>query len=236
MHSLTDWQMHDRFARSAWFDLQADELADRRGCKRIASVLIGSQKTFLFAVRKLCSPGASRQYFCLIVTGQRQSVYRPSLFSIIVADGPKRYDNQLPFVGAAALPSPAALDVQITESPMPNAFPNMPVVPESIERSGDNGLTIGWSDRSRRNYTAAELRNACPCATCREKQRAKENEAQAGKPRSLPVLTAAELQPLTILRMVPLGNYAYNIAFSDGHDSGIYTFELLRGLGHDAAQ
>jgi DUF971 family protein len=119
---------------------------------------------------------------------------------------------------------------------MSSAFPNMPVVPESIERSGENSLAIGWSDRSRRIYTARELRDACPCATCREKTRAKESEAQGGRPKTLPVLTAAELQPLTILRMMPLGNYAYNIAFSDGHDSGIFTFELLRSLGREAPE
>ena len=33
--------------------------------------------------------------------------------------------------------------------------------------------------------------------------------------------------------MKPVGNYAYCIAFSDGHDTGIYTFEQLRELGHE---
>jgi len=28
-----------------------------------------------------------------------------------------------------------------------------------------------------------------------------------------------------------VGNYAYGLTFSDGHDTGIYTFELLRELG-----
>lgn len=31
--------------------------------------------------------------------------------------------------------------------------------------------------------------------------------------------------------MKPIGNYAYGIAFTDGHDSGIYSLELLRHLG-----
>ena len=31
--------------------------------------------------------------------------------------------------------------------------------------------------------------------------------------------------------MKPVGNYAYSIAFSDGHDTGIFTFEFLRELG-----
>lgn len=47
----------------------------------------------------------------------------------------------------------------------------------------------------------------------------------------MPILSAAELQPLRIVKMQPLGNYAYNVAFSDGHDTGIYPFELLRELG-----
>ena len=111
----------------------------------------------------------------------------------------------------------------------------LPVVPEKIERWGECGLVISWSDRSQRRYSAVQLRDGCPCATCREKQRAKQQQADSGRPRALPVLSAGELQPLKILRMVPLGNYAYNIAFSDGHDSGIYTFELLRQLGEDAA-
>jgi DUF971 family protein len=34
--------------------------------------------------------------------------------------------------------------------------------------------------------------------------------------------------------MKPIGNYAYGIEFSDGHDTGIYTFEYLRELGEEA--
>jgi len=52
----------------------------------------------------------------------------------------------------------------------------------------------------------------------------------------LPTLTMAEAQPLRIVGMQPLGNYAYNVAFSDGHDTGIYTFELLRELGEEVAK
>jgi len=35
--------------------------------------------------------------------------------------------------------------------------------------------------------------------------------------------------------MKPVGNYAYTISFSDGHDTGIFTFELLRELGTEVA-
>jgi DUF971 family protein len=47
----------------------------------------------------------------------------------------------------------------------------------------------------------------------------------------LTILSPAETQPLRIAAMQPVGNYAYSIDFSDGHDTGIYTLELLRRLG-----
>jgi DUF971 family protein len=47
------------------------------------------------------------------------------------------------------------------------------------------------------------------------------------------VLSAAETQPLAIRDMKPVGNYAYAISFSDGHDTGIYTIEYLRELGRE---
>lgn len=46
----------------------------------------------------------------------------------------------------------------------------------------------------------------------------------------LPVLAPEELQPIAIAKMAPVGGYAYKITFSDGHDTGIFTFEFLRSL------
>lgn len=99
--------------------------------------------------------------------------------------------------------------------------------PTSIERTGNAAITIRWSDGVLTNWTAAELRKACPCATCREKKRGDDDQA-AAKPLALPVLNLAEAAPTTIESMSPVGTYAYNISFSDGHSSGIFQFELLR--------
>ena len=97
--------------------------------------------------------------------------------------------------------------------------------PTKLSKTEDGKLVIEWSDGQIREYAARELRDACPCASCREKR--------AAPPPSSPftVLSAAELQPLTLNGMKPVGNYAYSIAFSDGHDTGIYTLEFLRELG-----
>ena len=47
----------------------------------------------------------------------------------------------------------------------------------------------------------------------------------------LSVLTAGEARPLRIKGIKPIGNYAYGIAFSDGHNTCIYSLEFLRTLG-----
>ncbi len=100
------------------------------------------------------------------------------------------------------------------------------VVPVGLQIVEETKLEISWSDDRVQQIPLHQLRKACPCATCREKQK-----ADAEKPKGLlPVLTMAEAAPLRIVRMRPVGNYAYNVAFSDGHDSGIFTFELLRSL------
>lgn len=101
----------------------------------------------------------------------------------------------------------------------------MNVRPTKLALADERTLVIAWSDGQRRRYDVQELRDRCPCATCREKR------TQAPPPGSLPILSAAEAQPLRLLGMEPVGNYAYAIKFSDGHDTGIYTFEMLREVG-----
>lgn len=100
--------------------------------------------------------------------------------------------------------------------------------PTNLSLTADHRLLIEWSDTRRRTYAYRELRDACPCATCREKR-----SQPPPSPTALPILSPGEAQPLRLLDMRPVGNYAYSITFSDGHDTGIYTFELLRQLGRE---
>ena len=101
-------------------------------------------------------------------------------------------------------------------------------VPTHLARTDDRQLCIEWSDGLKQTLPMRLLRDACQCATCMAEE-SSEDQATG----SLPVLTAAQAQPLKILGMKPVGNYAYSIAFSDGHTSGIFTFELLRSLSVD---
>ena len=97
--------------------------------------------------------------------------------------------------------------------------------PTTLSLTPDATLQISWSDGSLREYGFQELRDHCPCASCRELQR------NPPEPSPLPILSPEEAQPLTIKSMDPVGNYAYSIAFSDGHDTGIYQLTLLLELG-----
>jgi DUF971 family protein len=98
------------------------------------------------------------------------------------------------------------------------------VMPTAIQRDGESAIEIAWSDGGTSRWTVAELRRICPCATCREKR----SQPKEDRPRMLPVLSAAEAQPLRIEAMRPVGSYAYGITFSDGHSSGLFTFAMLR--------
>jgi DUF971 family protein len=106
----------------------------------------------------------------------------------------------------------------------------MTAYPTKLELIDRNQLRVTWSDEVTRVYSARDLRDKCPCATCRELR-----NAPSPSPLQLPVISEADTRPLEIVAMKPVGNYAYSIDFSDGHDTGIYTLESLRALGQTLA-
>jgi len=106
------------------------------------------------------------------------------------------------------------------------------VHPTNLKLVSPDLLFIEWSDGERRHYPVVELRDRCPCATCREKRR----QDVDAPPTVLPVISSEEAQPLTISAMEPMGNYAYSIQFSDGHDTGIFALDLLKELGSTAEE
>lgn len=102
------------------------------------------------------------------------------------------------------------------------------IQPAQLELAAPDRLRITWNDGRVREYEVRELRDKCPCATCREKRNAAPPPATL-----LPIVTEAQTLPLRIASMKPVGNYAYSIEFSDGHDTGIYTLESLREMGQE---
>jgi DUF971 family protein len=101
--------------------------------------------------------------------------------------------------------------------------------PTKLELAGADRLRIMWNDGQAREYAVRELRDNCPCATCREKRKIPPASGTL-----FPIISDSDVQPLRISAMQPVGNYAYSIEFSDGHNTGIYTLESLREMGQPA--
>ena len=97
----------------------------------------------------------------------------------------------------------------------------MPVQPTNLSIQ-DGRLHIEWEDGKRHVYDPAGLRQNCPCAGC--------DEIRAGTEPGDHLSPAGD-EPIAIHAVRPVGNYAYNIAFSDGHSTGLFRLELLRELG-----
>jgi DUF971 family protein len=100
--------------------------------------------------------------------------------------------------------------------------------PVKLLVEGSDRLVIEWSDSVRHVLSFAALRKSCPCAGCRMEREK--------PPPLLPVIKPEEAQPSRPKAIEPVGRYAYQIHWKDGHDSGIYTFEYLRDLGEQAAR
>lgn len=83
----------------------------------------------------------------------------------------------------------------------------------------DNRLLITWDDGHKSRYDPFQLRLACPCAQCVDELTGQ----RVIRPEHIP----ADLKPR---EMRPVGRYGVSFEWSDGHSTGIYTFDYLREL------
>lgn len=84
--------------------------------------------------------------------------------------------------------------------------------PQRIERIGEAALKVLWKDGHESHYPWPLLRKACPCAACREGPAPAPEES---------------IRPREIR---PVGRYAMTLRWSDGHTTGIFSFDYLRSL------
>lgn len=92
--------------------------------------------------------------------------------------------------------------------------------PKKIKKLSAGELMIVWADGKESHYLAPRLRGMCPCASCKDEM--------TGIRIVLPIHIPDDLE----FRKVELvGQYALQFEWSDGHHTGIYTFEYLRDLG-----
>jgi DUF971 family protein len=89
------------------------------------------------------------------------------------------------------------------------------------------GLEIDWADGHKSAWNFAWLRDACPCATCNEERH--QQGRKPGDPRPKPAaLLPMYSPPPRPASAHPVGRYALQFNWQDGHSSGIYSWEYLR--------
>lgn len=100
--------------------------------------------------------------------------------------------------------------------------------PASIELDRERELRITWDDGKTSRLPLAELRKHCPCATCRSNR-----EQQGSNPLHVMPPQADQAAMTQAADAELVGNYALRIRWSDGHDTGIYDYALLRRLADE---
>lgn len=95
-----------------------------------------------------------------------------------------------------------------------------PTTPAEIGPTPDGtALRIEWADGEEAVYRPRALRLACPCAGCVDEM--------TGRPLLDPDRVGTDVYP-TEIRYV--GRYALQFMWSDGHNTGLYTYRYLREL------
>ncbi len=93
------------------------------------------------------------------------------------------------------------------------------MAPTRVKRVSPKQTDITWNDGHLSSYPSWYLRENCMCADCVDEFTGKRKIGHGNIPSTI-----------ERVGVTPVGNYALNFSFSDGHASGLYTFEYLREL------
>jgi DUF971 family protein len=89
--------------------------------------------------------------------------------------------------------------------------------PEAIDVTEAGEVRIRWPGGPEVTLPAVRLRDFCPCAGCIEEG--------TGRKILDPATIPPDIRPLEIH---PVGSYAIQIQWSDGHNTGLYSWKTLR--------
>lgn len=90
--------------------------------------------------------------------------------------------------------------------------------PQKIKLVNEHSLYILWNDGIEEIIELKELRKRCPCATCLS-EREKQSKMY------IPLFAENQMKVSSIKQV---GNYAIQIRWKDGHDTGIYEYKFLK--------
>ncbi len=91
-------------------------------------------------------------------------------------------------------------------------------------KSEINELQVMWADGHHSRYPLEGLRRACPCVFCQG------GHDNMGSPVNPEIFLEVSDRSLSITRIQQVGNYAIQLFWNDGHNTGIYRFERLRDM------
>jgi DUF971 family protein len=97
------------------------------------------------------------------------------------------------------------------------------MIPKSIKVKKEKSLEIIWDDESVSNITLKHLRDECPCATCK-------GETILLKTYRPPAKKMITPEMYMIGNIETVGEYAIQISWKDGHNTGIYSWDYLQEL------
>ncbi|MBX7045032.1 MAG: DUF971 domain-containing protein [Ignavibacteria bacterium] len=98
------------------------------------------------------------------------------------------------------------------------------IFPVKINRTERNSLLIGWNDNSSTEVSITKLRDECPCVHCKGESVIFDSYIPIKSP-----FKASGFYEIDKIERI--GNYAIQIIWKDGHNTGIYSWEILRELG-----
>jgi DUF971 family protein len=93
------------------------------------------------------------------------------------------------------------------------------LTPSLVKRVSPTQTDITWNDGHFGSYPSWYLRENCPCASCVDEFSGERRVGHGNIPSILERVSVA-----------PVGNYALSFGWSDGHSTGIYTFDYLRRI------
>ncbi len=100
-------------------------------------------------------------------------------------------------------------------------MPDASTEPDGVELSDTTRtFVVKWADGKATRVSYVDLRDACRCAGCIDELTGKKTLVKDTIPRDIGIKDAE-----------PVGHYGIRFAWTDGHDTGIYTGERLRALG-----
>lgn len=96
--------------------------------------------------------------------------------------------------------------------------------PKKITRTEKNSLEIVWNDDVKSEIDIKKLRDECPCVHCKGESVIFDSYIPIKSP-----FKAAGFYEID--KIDKIGNYAVQILWKDGHNTGIYSWEILKALG-----